>query len=407
MDLKFRGPAIVPGLILSGLLLGAFPGSVAHASVAPVAGSGKLVERLGDLRSKILDVQQGLIDGLKTQKQAQANVKKIQLLMKLQQEEKKLGQKRLAELEATVSELESRRDTLRERVKKQQAAVRKFLAAIHHSRTDTPLELAEPSMRYYQVEKLEAPRRKLLANMVDRELKDIEALKVDLADSEQLEGRIQEERQQLVYLFQDLNEQESVLELNRQLQVDLLKKKHQERAVQLENYRKLKAAEGQGEHLLTEFNARLELERTVETERAVSKAMMRGVFARQKGQLPLPVVAGRIVSNFGRSFDPRSGLFVFKKGVEISAGKKRPVKAIAAGKIAFSGELPDYGRVAIVDHGDHFYSLCAHLGELSKKVGDPVAFGDALGETDDLATPVYFEIRARNVAVNPMQWLAN
>jgi septal ring factor EnvC (AmiA/AmiB activator) len=114
-----------------------------------------------------------------------------------------------------------------------------------------------------------------------------------------------------------------------------------------------------------------------------------------------------VVSAYGRVYDPRSGLYIFKKGVDISAGKKEPVKAISAGKIAYSGELPDYGRVAIVDHGDHFYSLCAHLGELTKKAGDPVAPGDVVGVTDESGTPLYFEIRARNRPVNPLQWVSN
>jgi septal ring factor EnvC (AmiA/AmiB activator) len=126
-----------------------------------------------------------------------------------------------------------------------------------------------------------------------------------------------------------------------------------------------------------------------------------------KGHLQLPVAGGKILTSYGRAFDSKSGLYVFKKGVEIQADKKQTVRAIYGGKIAYSGELPDYGKVEIIDHGDHFYSLCAHLGDSIKKTGDSVAAGDAIGVTDDLGTPVYFEIRARNVAVNPLQWVSN
>ena len=124
-----------------------------------------------------------------------------------------------------------------------------------------------------------------------------------------------------------------------------------------------------------------------------------------KGKLGLPV-DGKIVSKFGPSFDMKSSLNIFKKGIDIEAGKKMLVRAISAGKIAFSGELPNYGRVTIIDHGEHFYSLCAHLGELRKQVGDPVAAGDSVGTSSDDGAPVYFEIRARNIAVNPLQWVS-
>ena len=61
----------------------------------------------------------------------------------------------------------------------------------------------------------------------------------------------------------------------------------------------------------------------------------------------------------------------------------------------------------ILDHGDHFYSLCAHLGSILKKTNEWVASHDKVGATDLAGTPLYFEIRARNVAVNPLQWVSN
>ncbi|MEO5968890.1 MAG: peptidoglycan DD-metalloendopeptidase family protein, partial [Bdellovibrionia bacterium] len=256
-------------------------------------------------------------------------------------------------------------------------------------------------------EKLEAPRRKVLANLADHGLKEIEALRADYVDAARLESRIQEEKQQLAYLFHDLKEQESVLELNRHLRIDFLKKKQQERVAQLENYRRLKNAEAQVENLIGQFNARRELERNEETERIASREMMQGIFSRLKGKLPYPVNGGKVVANFGRAFDAQSGLYIFKKGVDIEVGKSEPVRAIAAGKIAYAGELPHYGQVVIVDHGDHFYSLCAHLGKISKKATESVGAGDLLGLTGDLNAPLYFEIRARNVAVNPLQWVFN
>jgi len=298
----------------------------------------------------------------------------------------------------------------------QKKSIRRFLVAIEGSARARATSKAG-LLHLPEHEKLEAPRRKVLSNLVDRGLKEIEVLKVDLTDADQLEARIQDERQQLAYLFQDLKERESILELNRQLQADLLRKRHQERASQLENYKRLKSAEAQVEKLISDFNVRRELERAADTERAANRLQltvpktagltMDGAFTRLRGQLPMPVSAGKILSGFGRVFDQKTKLYIFKKGVDIAAGRKEPVTAISAGRVAFAGELPNYGRVTIIDHGEHYYSLCGRLGSLRKKTGEAVSAGEAIGSTDDLATPVYFEIRARNVAVNPLQWLSN
>jgi len=381
------------------IFLLAFIVAQGHASVD--GKKSKLPDRLAKLRTEVISLQEGLIDSIRSQRTAKENIKKIQTLIKLQKEEKELGKIRLIELEQTIGELEARRGILRERILVHRKQIRKALIDLKASLKEEPKGVYLPSS-----EKLEAPRRKVLANLAERGLKEIEAYKVDLDDADKLQARIQEEEHHLAYVFQDLKEQESVLELNRQLQIDIIKKKRAERIAQLESYRKLKSAEAEVEKLIGDFNARLELEHAVETERAVSRSMMQGAFGKVKGRLSMPV-PGSVVSNFGRSFDQKSNLHIFKKGIEIAAAKNYSVKAIFSGRVAYSGTLPNYGQITIIDHGDHFYSLCGKLGKLTKKEGDPVKAGDAIGFVDDAGTPIYFEIRARNIAVNPLQWVSN
>lgn len=378
------------------------------AAAALAANAPALSERLESIRERVIRLERGLIEGLKEQKQSKASIKKIQTLLKLQREERALGKRRLEELERTVTELETRRAELKDRIQVQQRAIRRRLADIGRSMGEEPR-----SLRLFERERIEAPRRKALSMLADRGIKEVEAFRADLADADRLEARIQEEKGRLAYVFQDLKEQEGVLELNRQLQADLIRQRHRERAEQLENYRQLKSAEAQVERLIRDFNARRELERVAREEREHARkqhdfelASRDSAFARAKGKLPLPI-AGKIVSFFGRALDPKSNLHIFKKGVDIETGKELPVRSVFAGKVAYSGELPNYGRIAIVDHGDHFYTLCAKLGSLQKKAGDLVAAGDPIGTSDSAGTPVYFEIRSRNIAVNPLQWVFN
>jgi septal ring factor EnvC (AmiA/AmiB activator) len=63
----------------------------------------------------------------------------------------------------------------------------------------------------------------------------------------------------------------------------------------------------------------------------------------------------------------------------------------------------------IIDHGDGFHSLAAHLAATRKAMGEEVAAGEAVGEvgeTGSLKGPyLYFEIRHRGKPVDPVEWL--
>ena len=126
-------------------------------------------------------------------------------------------------------------------------------------------------------------------------------------------------------------------------------------------------------------------------------------FVARKGQLPLPI-DGRIVSAFGRKYDPKTSLYTFHKGVDIEAPAQSPVRAVFPGKVVFSGKIGGYGQLLILDHGDQYYSLVGHLGEALKREGDEVREGDTIARSSADHTPVYFEIRQRHIAVNPVPW---
>ncbi len=384
--------------------------NLASAAVAQQSVKGSLVlsDQLTQIRKKIDAIEKDWLTHLNSQKNARIEVKRAQELLQLRRRQKNLVEKRVHELEKTLVDLDLRKSQLSGKVLAQQSLVMRLMKALDISHRQ--LNLAEPGSLDYSLpalEKIDAPKRKVIAHLADHGLKEIEALRIDLSDLGQLEGTILEEKQQVAYLSHDLEEQESVLALNQQLKTNLLKKEKAQSLNQLENYRILKTSETQVEHLISEFNARTELENVAETEKRIAKVMSEGEFSRARGRLPLPLEGGKVVSNFGKGYDSLAGLQVFKKGVEISGQKSQSVMAIAPGRVAFSGELPNYGQVIIIDHGDHFYTLMGHLGSVLKKSKDWVSAGDSIGQIDQRGTPVYFEIRSRNVPVNPLQWVVN
>ncbi|MBC7387200.1 MAG: peptidoglycan DD-metalloendopeptidase family protein [Cryobacterium sp.] len=350
-----------------------------------------------------MKLEQNLIGSLHENKQTKENLGKIQALIRLQKEERLLDQSRVRELEETVRDLESRRGVIRERVAVERDSIRKSLREL--SAAD---EVMPESREAIEREAYEQPRLQLIRRMVQQGVREIDALRADLEDADRLEARIATERGELEAMIHEMAESEGILELNRQLQLDLLQRNRDDRVAQLEKWRSLKTAEAQVSDLIHHFNSRMELQETNRAERAASKAMVvmaDSAFAHSKGHLPFPV-RGKVVGLFGKARDIASGLTMFKKGIEIDAGKSSDIRAISAGKVVYSGELPNYGRLTIVDHGDHFYSICGQLGELSKKVGESVAVGEKIGVSDPSGSPVYFEIRARNIPVDPLQWIA-
>jgi septal ring factor EnvC (AmiA/AmiB activator) len=131
-------------------------------------------------------------------------------------------------------------------------------------------------------------------------------------------------------------------------------------------------------------------------------------FEALRGSLP-PPVSGRIISRFGNRTDPELNTVFFQKGIEMAAGQGESVRTIYNGKVLYADWFKGYGNMMIVDHGDGYYSLSAHLSEILKKVGEQVAAGEVIalaGDTGSLRGPcLYFELRHHGAPLDPSQWL--
>ena len=198
-----------------------------------------------------------------------------------------------------------------------------------------------------------------------------------------------------------------------------------EQAERLRTYQAAKAAEGELESVLSKFSLAAEVQKQKISEEGVGRIAsapagvssplasnapkglrhLSSSFPSRKGGLLMPV-EGKIVTAFGRKYDPKASLYTFHKGVDIAAPAGQPVQAVFAGKVVYSGKIGGYGQLLILDHGDQYYSLVGQLGEIHKREGDDVKEGETLGRSALDGAPVYFEIRQRHVAVNPVPWFA-
>lgn len=133
-------------------------------------------------------------------------------------------------------------------------------------------------------------------------------------------------------------------------------------------------------------------------------------FGALKGRLPMPT-DGRIEVGFGKVVNPKFNTVTVQKGVDIRASQGTPVRAVADGTVAFASWLRGYGNLVILDHGDGYHTVLAHLAEPSgRAIGDKIAGGEVVGAVGDSGSLkgayLYFEIRQKGVPTDPSVWLA-
>jgi len=80
------------------------------------------------------------------------------------------------------------------------------------------------------------------------------------------------------------------------------------------------------------------------------------------------------------------------------------------GVVAWADWYKGYGKLVILEHGTGFYSLYGHLSRLDLNKGDRVQRGQVIGLVGDTGSSrgakLYFEIRAKGEAQDPLIWLA-
>ena len=126
-----------------------------------------------------------------------------------------------------------------------------------------------------------------------------------------------------------------------------------------------------------------------------------------KGRIPRPV-EGKIVGRFGRAKGPFN-TYINRQGVVFQAKAGSEVRAVLAGEVIHSGWQNGYGNIIIIDHGQRYYTLIGGMAGLRHQAGQWVEQGQKVGivpkggvsEKKD----IYFEIRYRGRALNPVPWL--
>ncbi len=134
-----------------------------------------------------------------------------------------------------------------------------------------------------------------------------------------------------------------------------------------------------------------------------------------------PIYSPQLIAQVGTT--PGSGQFMwptqgvitqrpvsYHMAVDIANNALPPVLAADSGKVVLVEYLRyDYGRHIIIDHGNGYQSLYAHLSEIYVSVGQTVSKGAVIGKmgsTGRSSGPhLHFEIRQAGRLLNPLNFL--
>lgn len=134
--------------------------------------------------------------------------------------------------------------------------------------------------------------------------------------------------------------------------------------------------------------------------------------------VPAPVVSAPVISADGTVDNwlwPAEGILAGRfgaaggKGIDIVGTRNSPVKAVASGKVVYSGSgLRGYGQLLIVKHSGEYLSAYAHNETILVKEGDTVTAGQKIarmGDTDSDRVKLHFEIRRYGKPLDPLNYL--
>ena len=110
-------------------------------------------------------------------------------------------------------------------------------------------------------------------------------------------------------------------------------------------------------------------------------------------------VEGKILVGFGQKRDS-----VRNNGILLATKENTPVYSISSGNVLFSGELPGFGQIVVIDNGDNYTSV--YSGVLAKIAkGSRVSSGQIIATSGSSSNQpmggVYFELRHLGTPVNP------
>ena len=384
---------------------------LALLAVVPAAAQTRRDDPLQAEQRKLQQTQKQLKE--ERERAAAARARETSLLAELEEIERRLATKQrdVARLEARIRKAQNDVQMIRgeiSRLERQRAGQMNALARrlrvmyrVHAQGGALPVILSgeDPVTRAVAVRHLAS-----LAALDARLIQEYRVTSDRLADRK---GKEEAQQLELAGLHEDAKREQAEVDREVAKRRVILAKVRDERAYHERMVGELTEASHRLEAFIRELQAKQRKLARIPPPKGGIEAPAIG-FGALKGRLPWPT-EGKIVTGFGAQVHPRFGTRTFRNGVDIEAAVGREVLAVHGGHVIYTGWFKGYGNLIIVDHGNEYYTLYAHIADIEAKEGDDVRQGQRIGtvgDTGSLAGPrLYFEVRYQGRPQDPEQWL--
>ena len=282
-----------------------------------------------------------------------------------------------------------------------------YLDYISRARSVKVAELKKEIERLAELEAKTELRRQDVARLVQETTEQKELLEVQKKERAtvlaRIEGQLQAQRVEAATLGRDDKRLSGLIDdLNGQLQAAREAAESARKAEQASQAEQ--ARQEQARRQAQEAQERQQAQAAAQARASENTTTQGPVGEGLKPGLRWPV-KGAVMARFGTD-RPEGGVW---RGILLRANEGAAVQAVGSGTVVYANWLRGFGNLVIIDHGQQFFSVYAYNQSLLKQIGDEVKTGDTIalvGSTGgQLDSALYFEIRHRGAAVDPVQFL--
>lgn len=123
---------------------------------------------------------------------------------------------------------------------------------------------------------------------------------------------------------------------------------------------------------------------------------------------PLPKRV-KITSAYGYRYHPTTGKYSFHTGVDLAASKGTPIYAMRDGTVTTASKTNVWGNYVVINHGDGYSSLYAHMTKYTVSYGQQVKKGQVIGYVGSTGwstgAHLHLTIYYNGATVNPAKFL--